>query len=139
MTYIARVREMKYTLLELERGRERGVLHPAELRKIESIAATSFCHGLLPEITNGMFPLRIRRFNGSIRARTIYHHDARISGEEWRRKRKDGTGTITHLSHTPRPREVASRAPWTHLERSSESTRPIRVTEMETPAEAESP
>lgn len=49
VTYIARVRDMRYTLLELER-KERGTLHQGELRKIEAIVATAFCHGLPPEI-----------------------------------------------------------------------------------------
>lgn len=35
--------------LELER-KKRGTLHQGELRKIEAIIATAFCHGLSPEI-----------------------------------------------------------------------------------------
>lgn len=53
VTYIARVRDMRYTLLELEQ-REKGALHQGELRKIESIVATAFCHGLPPEVRNGI-------------------------------------------------------------------------------------
>lgn len=55
VTYIARVRDMKYTLLELER-REKGTLHQGELRKIESIIATAFCHGLPLEVRNVIPP-----------------------------------------------------------------------------------
>lgn len=53
VTYIARVRDMRYTVLELER-RERGALHQGELRKIESIVATAFCQGLPSDVRNGI-------------------------------------------------------------------------------------
>lgn len=105
LSYIGRVREIKATLLETER-RDRGTVHPNELRYIEEIAVTSFCHGLIPIIRAGM------SLTGYDSLADAFAHAQTVTaihetGEERRRRDRRERGQISNeraVAHSTPPK-----------------------------------